>query len=149
TGDCDDTDPADDQGGCYGEQLGTVVLAVDADNEALQTTVVVTCVGPEDDVDILDFVVTQANTSFERSAPPTASDTVCRVTITPQIPVDFSGDGPLEVEVSSCGQTLLQVAGSVDGSVTESSPFVVGRCSGCADPTALNFDPSILVPTAT
>jgi hypothetical protein len=140
SGDCDDNDPANVGGFCYGTPTGRVLLTVIVDSEPRGSAIRLTCVGqPTTEVTLNNL---DADTTFtiEEDVP---EGVQCRVSVD-RPNNDTSGDGAPVVQVSVCGAAQPDVIGAVDADVIGNG-FVVNACSGCTDPTADNFDPNAIV----
>ncbi len=141
TGDCDDNNASDNLGGCFGPQRGLIEVAFSTDEDALGLAVLIEC----DDAGEA-FATTagesDANTSYTEATALASGDT-CTARLY-NAAGDPSGDGYGTVEIIVCGVSVGIYDLDQPLQVTES--FDITRCSGCFDPNAQNFDPTVLVP---
>ena len=141
TGDCDDTDPTDIGGGCFGPQVGLVEVSVIGDADTLGVAVLGDCFTRSEVMDLAlgdedaHTTVTDAFVIGEGSQ--------CGIRMF-NVAGDPSADGFSTVELRVCG-ALVETFTLTEG-VQEYAPFEVTACSGCFDPTAQNFDASVQVP---
>jgi hypothetical protein len=142
SGDCDDDDPANNAGGCFGPQIGLIEVEVTTDADTLGVAVLAECEGDPQALE-LALDANDANTSIvEAFTAPEAERCMLRMY---NISGDPSGDGATNVEVRVCGTVIDNW--DLTEPLTESALFDVTACSGCFDPTASNYDASVLVPT--
>jgi hypothetical protein len=142
SGDCDDDDPLNVEGGCFGPQLALVRLLIQVDNDGFGQSVELACSGQAPIVTTLRGADFRQLLTVDAQVPDAAS---CRVTVRgPRY--DFSGDGAANVDIELCGAPAGSLVGVIAGDVTSPS-FVVDACSGCADPAAENYDPTVVIDT--
>lgn len=144
SGDCDDSDPGETDGGCFGEQLGRIILQITADQDHSNVNIGVQCTT---DGDVIDFFLRRGDrgTTFRRTAD-VAAEQSCRFFIDDPTG-DPTGDGGAIVSVRTCAGPVLEVLEGDGVSRQFSAPFIVDACSGCDDPAAENYDPAVIVPT--
>jgi hypothetical protein len=140
SGDCDDNDPAETAGDCFGNQGGRIELVVTTDSDVDGTNWSVRCIGeglvlsdthgPRDANTVLNY-------SADRSA-----GLSCALDLAEG--QDTAADGSTTLELILCGtsETTLEAPAS---SAIATYSFTIPACSGCLDPTAVNYDPTKLI----
>ncbi len=142
-GDCDDNDPSVVGELCFGPGIALVELTSTPDNDNF-SIVGLNCQGVSRDPITISFAQTSGGPFTAEAELPQGR--VCRLRI--QTLQDISGNGGATATLSVCGQpyaTLVGASGSP--AVIDFSAFLppLPRCSGCMDPTAVNYDPDVLV----
>ena len=142
TGDCDDTDPFNTDFDCYGDPVGLIELFLDIDSDAASESVTLACT-TEGTIYTAGLTAADANTSWEGSTE-ALGDQNCRLVVADGS-LDSSADGGVQGSVDVCGVEVMTIDST--GTVWESAPFAITRCSGCTDPLAVNYDSAVLVST--
>ena len=141
-GDCNDDDSRDNAGGCFGAPFGLIEADLSLDRDAAGVRLRVQCLGVT--APVLDRTFTASDS--EQTIVITAearSDLPCTAFVT--VPDDTSGDGGPGLVLRTCGEQFGRpTAFNTTGQL---GPFEVNRCSGCTDPFARNYDPTVLVST--
>ena len=140
SGDCDDADPGEVGGFCFGTPTGRVTLEIHVDNDTRPQTVRLVCIGQGTWTRNLRAGDAGADIVQDLDYP---TGTRCQVEIEGPSN-DPSGDGAAVVDVWSCGMNLEAVVGVVGQNIT-GPPIDVGTCQGCTDPLADNYDPNAII----
>jgi hypothetical protein len=128
-GDCDDNDPLENSGACTTPPFGTATVQWLTDFWPNETSVEIYC-GGELLYDAASFP--NINTWYDATVEATEGD-LCELYV-----LDSYGDGGPSGDVSVCGQQLQTY--NVNGYGGLMFQWTMLGCSGCTDPTAVNFE---------
>ncbi|MCB9665235.1 MAG: putative metal-binding motif-containing protein [Alphaproteobacteria bacterium] len=144
-GDCDDADNTEVTGGCFGPQIGTVQLFLDVDLDSFNVSATLSCDDTAATKLTLAAGLLDAGRTLSSPVREIDADATCIITFVWN-GSDPSLDGPPGARVKSCGDEI----GAFSPTTTQkiSDPFEVEACSGCLDPDAYNYDPTVLIDLA-